>query len=52
MTCQTCKWNYGSYHCRDCYDFKDDVILEKFCSYCNYNYGSDKCQNCVNYDDR
>ena len=48
--CDTCKWNYQSYHCYSCSSYDGDLdACDTFCGYCNYHYGDDNCNNCVYY---
>lgn len=47
-TCKECRWDYNSYHCMGCNNFKgSEDDLDPFCNYCNITYGSDGCGNCV-----
>lgn len=51
-TCKTCRWDYQSYHCMGCDNYKgSEDDLDPFCNYCEHTYGSDNCENCVwNFD--
>ena len=47
-TCEECKYDYNSYHCMGCDNFKgSEDDLDPFCNYCEHTPYEDACENCV-----